>query len=40
MNGLKNIEHVLRHQDQEINVPPELAARALRPLQRMLDFNR
>ncbi len=40
MNALSNIELVLKYQDQEIQVPTDLAARALKPLQRMLDFNR
>lgn len=40
MNALSNIEQVLKYQDQEIQVPTDLAARALKPLQRMLDFNR
>ena len=40
MNALSNIEQVLKHQDQEIQVAADLAERALKPLQRMLDFNR
>ncbi len=39
MNALSNIEQVLKHQDQEIQVAADLAERALKPLQRMLDFN-
>jgi quinolinate synthase len=33
------VERALLTQDQEIFVPAELAAKALVPLQRMLDFK-
>jgi quinolinate synthase len=39
MNSLEQVERALRMQDQEILVPLELAAKALVPLQRMLDFK-
>ena len=38
MNGLKGIEQCLETGSGEIKLEPELAAAALKPLQRMLDF--
>jgi len=38
MNALPSLERVLQHGDQEIQVPAEIRARALQPIQRMLDF--
>ena len=40
MNNLPLLEKGLITQDQEILVPKDLAERALKPLQRMLNFNR
>ena len=40
MNNLPLLEKGLITQDQEILVPEDLAERALKPLQRMLNFNR
>lgn len=39
MNGLENLLEVLRTGSQEVHVDPALRARALKPLQRMLDFT-
>ena len=39
MNSLEQVERALLTQDQEIFVPAELAAKALVPLQRMLNFK-
>ena len=39
MNGLENLLHVLEQGDQEVHVDPALRVRALKPLQRMLDFT-
>ncbi|MET4160602.1 quinolinate synthase [Marinobacterium sp. MBR-111] len=39
MNGLDNIVAALEHGVDEIHVDAELARRALKPLQRMLDFS-
>lgn len=39
MNGLENLLQVIEKGDQEVNVAPELREKALRPLQRMLDFT-
>lgn len=38
MNGLQNLEAVLRTGENEIHVDPELRERALLPLQRMVNF--
>lgn len=38
MNDLERLKQVLIKQNQEIQVDPELAKKALMPLQRMLDF--
>jgi quinolinate synthase len=38
MNGLKGIEHSLETGTGEVHLAPDLAKRALKPLQRMLDF--
>ncbi|MBK1645747.1 quinolinate synthase [Thiocapsa imhoffii] len=38
MNALQNLEAVLRRGDQEIQVDPAVAARAMIPIRRMLDF--
>ena len=38
MNGLKGIEQCLETGSGEIKLESELAAAALKPLQRMLDF--
>ncbi|CAM4056379.1 quinolinate synthase NadA [Psychrobacter arenosus] len=38
MNGLKGIEHSLETGTGEVHLAPDLAERALKPLQRMLDF--
>ena len=38
MNSLQNLEEVLESGKNEIHVSPELAAKARRPIQRMLDF--
>jgi len=40
MNTLQNLEQVLLMGDQEIHIDPEVRERALRPIQRMLDFAR
>jgi quinolinate synthase len=40
MNALQNLERALRVGDQEILVDPEISARALVPIRRMLDFAR
>ncbi len=40
MNELKTLKHSLEHFDNEIHVDPEMGARAMIPLQRMLDFPR
>lgn len=40
MNDLERLEHVLEHGGQEIHVDPELARKAMIPLQRMLDFRK
>lgn len=40
MNDLERLALVLEHGGQEIHVDPELARRAMIPLQRMLDFKR
>lgn len=40
MNDLERLAHVLEHGGQEIHVDPELARRAMIPLQRMLDFKK
>lgn len=40
MNALQNLEQVLIRGDQEIRVDPAIGARALIPIQRMLDFAR
>ena len=39
MNSLEQVERALLMQDQEVLAPVELAAKALVPLQRMLDFK-
>ena len=39
MHSLEQVERALLMQDQEVLVPVELAAKALVPLQRMLDFK-
>jgi len=39
MNALDNLAQVFDRDDNEIFVDPDLARRAMRPLQRMLDFN-
>ena len=39
MNSLEQVERALLMQDQEVLVPVKLAAKALVPLQRMLDFK-
>ncbi|WP_089728235.1 quinolinate synthase NadA [Candidatus Thiosymbion oneisti] len=40
MNALQNLEQVLLAGDQEIRIDPEIQARALQPIRRMLDFAR
>ena len=40
MNNLKNTAEVLQNGLQEIHVDPQDGERALRPLQRMVDFAR
>lgn len=40
MNDLERLAHVLEHGGQEIHVEPELARKAMIPLQRMLDFRK
>ncbi|WP_200329378.1 quinolinate synthase NadA [Thiocystis violacea] len=40
MNALQNLERVLETGDQEIHIDPEIRARAVIPIQRMLDFAR
>lgn len=40
MNDLERLAHVLEHGGQEIHVDPDLARRAMIPLQRMLDFKK
>jgi quinolinate synthase len=39
MNGLKNLLSVIESGDQEVHVAPELRERALKPLERMLNFT-
>jgi quinolinate synthase len=39
MNNLEKIIHVLEHGSDEIHVDPELGKKAMKPLQRMLDFK-
>lgn len=39
MNDLERLAHVLEHGGEEIQVEPELARKAMVPLQRMLDFK-
>ena len=39
MNSLAQVARALLPQDPELFVPAELAAKALVPLQRMLDFK-
>ena len=38
MNELRTLAETLRRQDNEVLVDPEVGAKAMRPLQRMLDF--
>ena len=38
MNGLANLAHVLEHGGNEIHVDPALGQRAVRSIDRMLDF--
>jgi quinolinate synthase len=40
MNGLLNLEEVLKHGKNEIHVDPAIIQRAVLPIQRMLDFAR
>lgn len=40
MNGLQNLERVLRTGDQEIRIDPGIRARAVVPIKRMLNFAR
>lgn len=40
MNALQNLEQVLRHGDQEIQIEPHIRERAVIPIRRMLDFAR
>jgi quinolinate synthase len=40
MNALQNLERVLLRGDQEIRIDPDVRARAVKPIQRMLDFAR
>ena len=40
MNALQNLERVLIDGDQEVWVDPQVRERAVRPIQRMLDFAR
>lgn len=40
MNSLNNLEHSLRTGENEIVIPEEMAARAMVPLQRMVDFRK
>lgn len=40
MNAFQNLEQVLLTGDQEIHIDPAIQARALQPIQRMLDFAR
>jgi quinolinate synthase len=40
MNALQNLEQVLIRQDQEIHIDEAVRARAVIPIQRMLDFAR
>src|SRR5690554_649155 len=40
MNDLERLAHVLEHGGHEIHVDPDLARRAMIPLQRMLDFRK
>jgi len=39
MNSLERIENVLRHGGEEVFVDEALREKAMKPLQRMLDFN-
>ncbi len=40
MNALQNLERVLLEGDQEVHIDPVVQGRAIRPIQRMLDFAR
>ncbi|TVQ91146.1 MAG: quinolinate synthase NadA [Chromatiaceae bacterium] len=40
MNALQNLEQVLMHGDQEIQIEESVRVRAVQPIQRMLDFAR
>jgi quinolinate synthase len=40
MNALENLANVFERSDNEIHVEPEIARKAMIPLQRMLDFGR
>ncbi len=40
MNALENLASVFERDDNEIHVDPELARKAMIPLQRMLDFRK
>ncbi|GAB1256257.1 quinolinate synthase NadA [Aurantivibrio plasticivorans] len=40
MNDLQRLAHVLEHGGQEVFVDPEIARKAMIPLQRMLDFKK
>jgi quinolinate synthase len=40
MNALQNLELALLRGDQEIRIPPQIRARAVVPIRRMLDFAR
>ena len=39
MNELKTLRDSILNMDNEIRIDPELGARAMLPLQRMLDFS-
>lgn len=40
MNTLEKVARALRTEQPEINVDPEIARRALRPIERMLELSR
>ncbi|MCP4285838.1 MAG: quinolinate synthase NadA [Gammaproteobacteria bacterium] len=40
MNALQNLEQVLQHEENEIEIDPEIRKRAVAPIQRMLEFAR
>ena len=39
MNGLRQLAHALRTGTGEVQVAPEISARAVLPIKRLLDFS-